>query len=341
MDRRARNNEDGRASFELAEHLAALGVDEEAVRLYQRLLATSAEGELEGAVDGADDRVVRRLVDLGLVMENPEGASRPPLPVQPGAALGLLTRRAQLRLEEASAAVAGAYESWRRRSPAVGGGVAAEEVTGEDIEKRLGSAVAGAREEVLRFDTPPYFWDSVRGAETEIAMLRRGIAHRAVYARASLAHPGHLTTNIQPCVDAGEQARVLPELPVKLTIVDDRVAFVGLTLADTDVSGSLLVVRPSGLLTALRALFEACWERALPIQAATGAVSSTAPGARPGPTERRILSMLVAGVPDSQIIRELGVSRRTFFRRMELLMAQAGAASRFQLALQAQRRGWL
>ncbi|WP_461030904.1 LuxR family transcriptional regulator, partial [Streptomyces sparsus] len=240
----------------------------------------------------------------------------------------------------ARAAVASAYDHYRRHHPAAGGGVVAEEVTGEGIERRLGEALTDASAEVLRFDTPPYFWDSQRGAAAEIAMLRRGVRHRAVYARASLAHPGHLSTNIQPCIDAGEQARVLSELPVKLTIVDDRIGFVGLSIAEVEVNRGLLVVRPSGLLTALRALFESCWDRALPIQASTG--TAAAPVAmRPGPAERRILAMLVAGVPDSQIIRELGVSRRTFFRRMELLMAQAGAGSRFQLALQAQRRGWL
>lgn len=340
MGQAAQNSASDPHVAELVDHLSALGVDTEAVRLYLALLAEPADA-VQHAVHEEDKGVVQRLIDLGLVVENPEGANRPPLPVQPGATLDLLSRRAALRLEEASAAIVGAYESYRRRSPAGSGGIVAEEVTGSDIEKRLGEAVAGAQQEVLRFDTPPYFWDSARGADTEIAMLRRGIRHRAVYTRASLAHPGHLTTNIQPCIDAGEQARVLPELPVKLTIIDDRIGFVSLSIADVDISGSLLVVRPSGLLTALRALFEACWERALPIQASTGVTAPAAPSARPGPTERRILAMLVAGVPDSQIIRELGVSRRTFFRRMELLMAQAGAASRFQLALQAQRRGWL
>ncbi|UGY92007.1 LuxR family transcriptional regulator [Streptomyces gobiensis] len=326
---------------ELAGHLAALGLDADAVELYLRLLDGTGDvcdmrALSSGLSSGLSSEVVRKLTALGLAVE---GDEHPLLPVPPGAALELLTRRAALRLEEARAAVTGAYERYRRRSPAAAGGVVAEEVTGEDIERRLGEALAEAREEVLRFDSPPYFWDSERGAAAEVAMLKRGVRHRAVYARASLAHPGHLTSNIQPCVDAGEQARVLPELPVKLTIIDDRIGFVTLSIAEVDVNRSLLVVRPSGLLTALRALFEACWDRALPIQAATG--TSGPSGARPGPAERRILAMLVAGVPDSQIIRELGISRRTFFRRMELLMAQAGAGSRFQLALQAQRRGWL
>ncbi|MBB1260468.1 helix-turn-helix domain-containing protein [Streptomyces alkaliterrae] len=347
MGQVAHDGADDPHSAELAGHLAALGVDREAVGLYLDLLSgiepAGTGAEREPAVYSVRRaEAVGRLVELGLVVENPEGPARPPLPVPPGAALDLLSRRATLRLEEATAAIAGAYERYRRRDPAASGGVVAEEVTGDDIERRLGEALGSARKEVLRFDTPPYFWSSARGADSEIAMLQRGVQVRAVYARASLAHPGHLTTNIQPCVDAGEQARVLPELPVKLTIIDDRVGFVSLSIADVDISGSLLVVRPSGLLTALRALFEACWERALPIQSVTGSSpASAALSVRPGPTERRILAMLVAGVPDSQIIRELGVSRRTFFRRMELLMAQAGAASRFQLALQAQRRGWL
>lgn len=317
---------------ELADHLTALGVSGNAVELYLALLSCSGPR----ARDAAGTEAMRELVRLGLVVHGHGGA---PTPVPPLGALELLARRGALRLEEARAAVAGAYEHYRRHHSEAGGGVVAEEVTGEEIERRLGGALAEARTEVLRFDTPPYFWDSERGATTETAMLRRGVAHRAVYARASLAHPGHLSGNVQPCIEAGEQARVLPELPVKLTVVDDRIGFVGLSLAEVEVNRGLLVVRPSGLLTALRALFEACWDRALPIQASGS--TATGSGVRPGPTERRILAMLVAGVPDSQIIRELGVSRRTFFRRMELLSAQAGAGSRFQLALQAQRRGWL
>jgi DNA-binding NarL/FixJ family response regulator len=41
------------------------------------------------------------------------------------------------------------------------------------------------------------------------------------------------------------------------------------------------------------------------------------------------------------IARELGVSRRTLYRRLQVLMARLGAANRFQMALHAQRNGWL
>ncbi|HZG06976.1 MAG TPA: LuxR family transcriptional regulator [Streptomyces sp.] len=323
----------------LTAHLSALGVDDEAVALYVALLTG-------GTAPPVSPGARRTLLALGLAAEVPDtggrdggsGAAAGLVPVPPASALELLTRREALRLEEARSAVTRAYERYRRRTPSAVGDTVAEEVTGDDMERVLGEALGGARQEVLRFDSPPYFWDIERGAKDETAQLRRGVRYRVVYTRASLAHPGYLTENVQPCLDAGEEARVVSGLPVKLMVVDDRVGFVSMSIADVDVSRSLLVVRPSALLAALRALFEAYWERALPIHPESG---TAAGGVRPGPVERRILAMLVAGVPDSQIIRELGVSRRTFFRRMELLMAQAGAGSRFQLALQAQRRGWL
>ncbi|MDG9704563.1 LuxR family transcriptional regulator [Streptomyces sp. DH37] len=318
----------------LAAHLSALGVDGGAVALYVALLTG---GPASPGPAGAR----RALLDLGLAAEVPDdgGPAGGLVPVPPASALELLSRREMLRLEEARSAVARAYERYRRRTPSAVGGSVAEEVTGDDIERVLGEAMGGARQEVLRFDSPPYFWDTERGAKEEVGQLRRGVRYRVVYTRTSLAHPGYLTGNVQPCVDAGEEARVAPRLPVKLMVVDDRVGFVSMSIADVDVSRSMLVVRPGALLAVLRALFEAYWDRALPIHPESGAAAPG--GARPGPAERRILAMLVAGAPDSQIIRELGVSRRTFFRRMELLMAQAGAGTRFQLALQAQRRGWL
>ncbi|GAA3627315.1 LuxR family transcriptional regulator [Streptomyces chitinivorans] len=338
----------------LAAHLSALGVDGGAVALYVALLTGRP-------APPASPGARRALLALGLAAEVPAGegnggdgpdgegrdgdgrGARDPagslVPVPPASALELLSRRETLRLEEARSAVARAYERYRRRTPSAVGGSVAEEVTGGDIERVLGEALGGARREVLRFDSPPYFWDTERGTKEEVGQLRRGVRYRVVYTRESLARPGYLTENVQPCVDAGEEARVVSGLPVKLMVVDDRVGFVSMSIADVDVSRSMLVVRPSALLAALRALFEAYWDRALPVHPDSGAAAPG--GARPGPAERRILAMLVAGVPDSQIIRELGFSRRTFFRRMELLMAQAGAGSRFQLALQAQRRGWL
>ncbi|MFD5423824.1 hypothetical protein ACFWJT_38140, partial [Streptomyces sp. NPDC127069] len=65
------------------------------------------------------------------------------------------------------------------------------------------------------------------------------------------------------------------------------------------------------------------------------------PRGGPPPPHRRLLRLLAGGAGDEVIARELGISRRTFFRRLQILMARLGAENRFQMALQAQRNGWL
>lgn len=156
-----------------------------------------------------------------------------------------------------------------------------------------------------------------------------------MYSRESLEHPGHLKEVIEPCIKAGEQARVLPSVPVKLVIIDEAYALVSLSIKEADVHNTMLVVQPCGLLSALMALFEQSWQNALPFHGRT-----TRPGGLP-PADRRLLWLLAGGASDDIIARELGISRRTLFRRLQILMAQLGAANRFQMALQAQRSGWL
>lgn len=156
-----------------------------------------------------------------------------------------------------------------------------------------------------------------------------------MYARESLEHPGHLKDVIEPCVEAGEQARVLPSVPVKLLIIDEAYALVSLSIKEADVVNTMLVVQPCGLLSALVALFEQSWQNALPLHGGTARPGGLAPG------DRRLLRLLAGGASDEVIARELGISRRTFFRRLQILMARLGAANRFQMALQAQRAGWL
>jgi DNA-binding CsgD family transcriptional regulator len=78
-----------------------------------------------------------------------------------------------------------------------------------------------------------------------------------------------------------------------------------------------------------------CWHSGLPILP-TGAV-----GARIQPIEQRMLGLLASGLSDDDIVRTLKVSRRTFFRYLERLQAQAGVNSRFQLGVYAAQHGWL
>jgi DNA-binding CsgD family transcriptional regulator len=149
--------------------------------------------------------------------------------------------------------------------------------------------------------------------------------------------PGRLA-DLERGVTWGEQARVLPALPMKLVLVDDRIGAVPLQ-ASPGAIASVALVHPSGLLEGLSALFEALWQVALPLD--LDAERGANPPDQPSRDERRILSLLTAGLPDEMVARQLGMSDRTYQRRIHDLMKRLRAQTRFQLARQAMQNGWL
>ncbi|WP_447035048.1 LuxR family transcriptional regulator [Streptomyces sp. DSM 118878] len=325
-------------NVKLGEALRLLGLDPAAARVYVALLELApAPLSTVGAAAGLDGAELHDayegLVDAGLVGSAERGGDAV-APVPPAAGLEVLARHRAAEVEESRIAVGGAFESFRRQRFAAHSDNLVETVTGDAVGPRLRQAWASAREQIRQFESPPYF--PLPGATDDaLATLARGVTQRVVYSRESLEHPGHLADVIEPCVNAGEQARVLPSVPVKLVIIDEAYAFVSLSIKETDVHNTMLVVQPCGLLSALIALFEQSWNNALPFHGRTAA-----PGGLP-PADRRLLWLLAGGATDEVIARELGVSRRTLFRRLQVLMARLGAANRFQMALQAQRCGWL
>ncbi|HKO34052.1 MAG TPA: LuxR C-terminal-related transcriptional regulator [Candidatus Limnocylindria bacterium] len=157
-------------------------------------------------------------------------------------------------------------------------------------------------------------------ASTFAEAVARGVQVRSVYDTASL-----------PAPEPGLQARAAPDLPVGFTLVDRQVGLVPLDTLTT------AVVRPSPLLVALGALFEAVWDRAVPIL-------STMDPAGAGELDersRQVLLLMSEGLKDESIARALGLSRRTVQKSVTLAMTRLGARTRFQAALLAHDRGWL
>jgi len=163
--------------------------------------------------------------------------------------------------------------------------------------------------------------------------LERGVRYQVIYGT-SVLHDPEARRMVELCADAGEQARVVPEVPMNLAIVDDRWALVA---ARASVAGhhrvAALVVHDSPLLAGLAGIFEVFWKMAVPI--------TSDPGAGPDPETRRLLGYLSAGLTDESIAREMGVSERTVARRISRLQEMAGVQTRFQLGVQASRHGWL
>src|SRR5690349_15434665 len=74
-----------------------------------------------------------------------------------------------------------------------------------------------AKEEVLTFDMPPYVLDYHNPLQT--GLLRKGVRYRTIYVPEALDHPEALD-ELSGLLKAGEQARILPELPFKIAIAD-------------------------------------------------------------------------------------------------------------------------
>ncbi|MFB7224680.1 hypothetical protein [Streptomyces sp. NPDC056227] len=190
--------------------------------------------------------------------------------------------------------------------------------------RALSIGPVGEGERVPEVDTDA--WDA----------MARGVAYRVVYSADILQEPKALEV-AHECVDRGEQARVFPDLAMNLLLCDDGLAVLSVVAPDR-AGHHTVVVQPSGFLDGLIGFFESHWRLAVPLPPAGDAVES---GVRPTNESRQLLGYLSAGLTDESIAREFGVNKRTVTRRIARLQEVLGAKTRFQLGVQAGRRGWL
>jgi DNA-binding CsgD family transcriptional regulator len=190
-------------------------------------------------------------------------------------------------------------------------------------------------ERVRWLDRPPYRSSPARFASQESLQTRRmaaGVRYHVLYHRAVYDDPD-LFASMTRMIEHGEDARVLVDHPVKLLIGDDRIALLVPEPARAGVDGAL-VVHASGLLQAFAGLFETLWTLGVP-------VSTAKPASQLSDEDRKIITLMAAGLTDEAIARRLTLSRRTVVRRIAVLLDRLGATTRFQAGVQAANRGWL
>lgn len=307
------------------EQLGGVGLTSAAERLYRAILADPLTG-----VDPGDPHL-GELTAHGLIAPREGGGF---VPADPRIALAALIRERQSGLDLATHAIGALVEVFTEGQLRADPARLAEVVDGpERVAAAMAGMVAEATEEVAVFDAPPYV-DKDVSAAAESSLLSRGVHTRAIYAVAALEVPGYYDT-VRAMIAAGEQARVVPTVPLKLVVVDSRRALLPLAVHDGVVRSAILV-HPSALAEALAALFESVWATGLPIPGEPIVDDDPL-----DPEERELLDLLNAGVKDEAIARRLGVSPRTLSRRVTRLLERLGAATRFQAGLQASRRGWL
>ncbi|WP_018686918.1 helix-turn-helix domain-containing protein [Actinokineospora enzanensis] len=305
------------------------------LRVYRVLLerpATAAEVAARlGRTPAAARATLRRLTALELVERLPGKPFRFAA-ATPEVGFGALLVRKERELARIRTLSVQMQEHHRRTAQANDHAGLIETVRGEkEISSRVEQLLRSVREEVRFVDRPPYAQAPTVLHPLERELLGRGVRFRGVYDRAALELHS-LEADLEAGVALGEQARVLPEAPLKMVLVDAAVGLIPLDSSAGEVSAAL-VVWPSTLLDALAALFECLWLRALPL----GLVGHTALST----TDLRLLALLTTGIPDRSIAKQLDLSYRTFQRRLSDLMTVLGARTRFQAGLLAAARGWI
>jgi DNA-binding CsgD family transcriptional regulator len=156
---------------------------------------------------------------------------------------------------------------------------------------------------------------------------------RSIYAAAAMHDPAARRI-IEACAEAGEQARLLPSVPMKMKLADTTTAMLPLTPNGT---AAALVVRAPVIITALRDYFELLWDRATPLKPIRQAPS----GDRLPLAQQKVLELMAEGLNDDKIARRLAISTTTVRRHITAIIHRLGVSSRFAAGAAAQRKGWI
>jgi Homeodomain-like domain len=284
----------------------------------------------------------RRAEELGAVLAALEeralvsSTAGPPVrysPVAPDVAFGALLADYEEQLDQARQHV-GILDAAYQARPDGHAGTVIEVVTGQRaIRQRLRQVQRGARQHISCLAKPPYF-DNAGTTSAALDLMRNGRICRTIYARSAIDHPGALAT-VEELTSTGQESRVLPDLPLSLYLADDRLAVLPLHRQPAAAEAAI-IVHPSALLEALVKLFEGLWQRALPLHPPAGGQEQQ----RQAVDQQRLVTLLLSGLTDEAIGRQLGLSHRTVQRRLARFMADLGAHTRFQAGVQAaiQRR---
>jgi sugar-specific transcriptional regulator TrmB/DNA-binding CsgD family transcriptional regulator len=284
--------------------------------------AVLAALEAKGLLSRTADRVPRYV------------ANPPDIAIEP-----LILQR-QAALQESRRAVDELLRRYRAsRKPREAGELVEVVVGKQAVAQRFQQLQRRAKDEVLALVKPPFAIPHDAN-DTEFDVLRRGVRARAIYERSVLELPGG-SPSIARYIAAGEEARVVDELPAKFALIDGSEAFVPLTSDDSATEPTFMVVRRSGLLDALIALFESLWSRAFELDALTPARIPAAAASAISADDAYLMSLLLAGLTDQKIASELGLGVRTVHRRIHDLLGRAGVSTRMQLGWHAARHSWL
>jgi sugar-specific transcriptional regulator TrmB len=334
---------EGRRRMLGATGLTAIGLDETHESAYRALVSV-------GAADVPDlarrltlgehdtEHALRLLERHGLAAQS---SARPGrwVAAPPGVAIGALLTQRRHELDQAELAAALLAEEYRARAVEPAAHDLVEVVTGAAaVAQRFLQLQLGATEEVCALVTTNPVAVSATDNDAEKQAADRGVRYRVVVERSVLHLPDGIN-ELAAALGRDEQVRVVDTVPTKLVVADRALAMVPLT--SRTLEPAALVVHASGLLESLSGLFESVWRDALPLR--LGAPGTFTEEERDGPdaTDLEILSLLLAGLTDASVAKQLDLGLRTVQRRVKRLMELTGVTTRLQLGWHTYEKGWV
>jgi sugar-specific transcriptional regulator TrmB len=283
---------------------------------------------------------MRELERLGLAAPCPELPGRYRA-APPAMALGAVLSERRHELRQAELAVESLTQEYRRSTAGLAAHDLVEVVTGvEAVRHRFDQLQLGAEQEMLALVTGAPVAVTGMDNESEPVAVARGVSYRVVLER-SVLESDEGGRMLATSLVRDEQIRVMDRVPTKLMMADRAVAMLPLAAMDAPGEPAAMVVRAGGMLEALVGLFESVWRQALPIRLSGSGAPQVDAGEQPDAVDLQILSMLLVGMTDVSVAKQLDLGLRTVQRRVRRLMDITGLTTRMQLGWHAYERGWV
>jgi sugar-specific transcriptional regulator TrmB len=319
-----------------------LGLTSEEAAAYRELVAVPSASTAELAARlhrtaGETAGLLTVLEKTGLAARSSGDRSRF-VASPPAIAMGAMLVKRQNELKLAELELGALEDAYRMSAEGRGADVVDVVYGAEAVGRRFEMLQLGARREVMAFVKPPTVAVSADENTAEDQAVARGVVYRVVTERLILDDPAALAA-AERAIAEGEQLRITENLPQKLVIIDRTTALLPMASTSSKAGVGALVVRESGLLDALLALFEMIWHRSIPVTVKAGAVTGSAGGTL-DELDAKIVRLLLAGFTDAAVSNAVGTSLRSVQRRVHALMELAGVETRMQLGWQAKAQGW-
>lgn len=166
----------------------------------------------------------------------------------------------------------------------------------------------------------------------DLELLENGVRRRTLY---DTSTRDHVPTRkaVEAIAAGGGEFGVLPFIPLRMLIFDEKLALVGRQLTRDDKAA--LVIRDHSLISIFTHLFDIAWELSesyLEPRQIESPLSSM---------QTSIIQGLANGLSDESIARRLDINVRTCRRHIAWMLETLRADSRFQAALKAREAGWV